>query len=389
MLEVIDLVTPPKEPSTRRSTLPSHAAAAEITFFDFTAAESPSPVSAQGISNDDRKSASCPPSTAATSGQKILQWVCEVCKVKRFLDYREACKHEESCGKVGNARDGGGGLPPPLPPSRVSSMSTTVASRVVAANASTTEKSHSSPKRKKSRKTCGGLLGDARLRCQLMKDAQLSYCLSPAVNPCPVCPGGITVAQMTAVGSARKTCADLLVDKIMNAEESGNTCAGMFEVDVNDDDNPCYNIVAFSETCRKLRECGYDETKATEITIAIYSRPKRTDIAAINRTVSSQSTAEERTESFDEEASLAATAPAALGGIVDACVKAILAGEGAANASTKEESSFAAAADASTKGDYIHSEGQQLYSEAEWLQNTVQQKHDVSVLSAYVIRFHT
>ena len=54
-----------------------------------------------------------------------------------------------------------------------------------------------------------------------------------------------------------------------------------------------------------------------------------------------------------------------------------------------EESSFAAAADASTKGDYIPSEGRQLYSEAEWLQNTVQQKHDVSVLSAYVIRFNT
>ena len=150
MSEVIDLVTPPK-PSARRSALPSHAAAADITFFDLTAAESISPVSAQGITNDDRESASCHPSTAATSGQKILQWVCDVCKDKRFLDYREACEHEESCGKVGNARDGGGGLPPPLPPSRASSMSTTVASRVVAANASTTEDSHSSPKRKKSR----------------------------------------------------------------------------------------------------------------------------------------------------------------------------------------------------------------------------------------------
>jgi hypothetical protein len=27
-----------------------------------------------------------------------------------------------------------------------------------------------------------------------------------------------------------------------------------------------------------------------------------------------------------------------------------------------------------------------LYPEAEWLQNTVQQKHDVNVLTAYVIR---
>jgi hypothetical protein len=160
MSELIDL-TSPKEPSARRSALPSHATAAEITFFDLTAAESPSPVSAQGISIDDRERASCPPSTAATSGQKILQWLCDVCKVKRFLNYREACEHEESCGKVGNARDGGGGLPPPLPPSRTSSMSTTVASRLVATNASTTEERNSSPKRKKSRKTCGGLLGDA------------------------------------------------------------------------------------------------------------------------------------------------------------------------------------------------------------------------------------
>ena len=152
MSEVIDLVTPPK-PSARRSTLPSHAAAAEITFFDLTAAKSISPVSAQGITNDDRESASCPPLTAATSGQKILQWVCDVCKDKRFLDYREACEHKESCGKVGNARDGGGGLPPLLPPlsSSASSTSTMVASRVVAANASTTEDSRSSPKRKKSR----------------------------------------------------------------------------------------------------------------------------------------------------------------------------------------------------------------------------------------------
>ena len=78
-------------------------------------------------------SASCPPSTAAATGQKILQqrWVCDVCKVKWFLDFREACEHEESCGKVGNARNGGGGLPPPPSSSRASSMSTTVASRVV------------------------------------------------------------------------------------------------------------------------------------------------------------------------------------------------------------------------------------------------------------------
>ena len=84
-------------------------------------------------------------------------------------------------------------------------------------------------------KTCGGLLDDAlsasasSVGCQLMKDAQLTCCPTPAANPCPVCPDGITVDETTAVGSAGKTCADLLVDK-MNAEESGDTCAGMFEV---------------------------------------------------------------------------------------------------------------------------------------------------------------
>ena len=102
----------------------------EESSYGFATDETPSPVSAQGIS----------------------KWVCDVCKVKWFLDYREACEREESYGKVGNARNGGGGLSPPPSPlsSRASSMSTTVASRVVAANASTTEESHSLPKRKKS-----------------------------------------------------------------------------------------------------------------------------------------------------------------------------------------------------------------------------------------------
>ncbi len=84
-------------------------------------------------------------------------------------------------------------------------------------------------------KTCGGLLGDtsttsaSSLGCQLMKDAQLTCCPTPAVDPCPVCPGGITVAGTTAVGSAGKTCEDLLVDRA-NAEEGSDACAGMFEV---------------------------------------------------------------------------------------------------------------------------------------------------------------
>jgi S-DNA-T family DNA segregation ATPase FtsK/SpoIIIE len=84
-------------------------------------------------------------------------------------------------------------------------------------------------------KTCGGLLADAlatpaaTVGCQLMRDAQLTCCPTPAANPCPVCPGGITVADATAVGSAGKTCADLLVDKL-NTEEGSDTCTGMFEV---------------------------------------------------------------------------------------------------------------------------------------------------------------
>ncbi len=86
------------------------------------------------------------------TGQKILQqrWVCDVCKVKWFLDFREACEHEESCGKVANKRTGGGGLPPPPEPtppssSSASSTSTTVSSResscVAAKNVSTSEES--------------------------------------------------------------------------------------------------------------------------------------------------------------------------------------------------------------------------------------------------------
>ncbi len=64
----------------------------------------------------------------------------------------------------------------------------------------------------------------------------------------------------------------------------------------------CYDVVAFNETRRKLRICGFDYSKATEITISIYSRPERTD------------TAETKTPSpvfFEEDASLAAAAPAA------------------------------------------------------------------------------
>jgi hypothetical protein len=40
-----------------------------------------------------------------TTVKKILQkrWICDVCKVKWFLSYQEACKHEENCAAIGNA----------------------------------------------------------------------------------------------------------------------------------------------------------------------------------------------------------------------------------------------------------------------------------------------
>ncbi|KAL3811415.1 hypothetical protein ACHAXA_005316 [Cyclostephanos tholiformis] len=84
-------------------------------------------------------------------------------------------------------------------------------------------------------KTCGSLLVDAMTEpsdsvgCQLMQEEQLACCPSKATDPCPVCPDGITVESSTAVGSAGKTCADLLIDR-ENTEESSDTCTGMFEV---------------------------------------------------------------------------------------------------------------------------------------------------------------
>ena len=84
-------------------------------------------------------------------------------------------------------------------------------------------------------KTCGTLIVDAltmpssSVGCELMKEEQLTCCPAKAVNPCPVCPDGISVDGTTTVGSAGKTCADLLVDR-ENAEDDGDTCAGMFEV---------------------------------------------------------------------------------------------------------------------------------------------------------------
>ena len=226
MSDVIDLVTPPKH----------GRASAEITFFDLTD-ETPSPVSAQGISNDDHSS-------------------------------RESDDDDDDVEPA----------PTPTPPSTrfdccVASTTTKESSFAAAAAASTkstTEDSHSSPKRKKlrslkprtppslggiadacveailgrevlRRKTCDEQIANAGLVestsdvCPHLQLAE-SECCPPALNAtvptssptanatalgsCQVCPAGITSPVDERIGDG-KTCADLLVDKIMNAEESG------------------------------------------------------------------------------------------------------------------------------------------------------------------------
>ena len=112
MSEVIDLVTPSK---------PGRAAA-EITFFDLTD-ETPSPVSAQGISNDDHSSR------------------------ESDDDDDDDVEDRFDCCVFAAAADA----------STTTKESSFSAAAADASTKSTTEDSHSSPKRKKS---CGGLLGD-------------------------------------------------------------------------------------------------------------------------------------------------------------------------------------------------------------------------------------
>ncbi len=178
--------------------------------------------------------------------------------------------------------------------------------------------------------------------------------------------------------------------------------------DDDEDDNPCYNVEEFDKTGRMLRLCGYDKTKASEITMGIYNCPKLTDIAvsntpnqAINIMVRSQSTAAERTVSFDEDAS---PAPAF-----------------AAAASAAYSSAVATATEESSEDDDIYShpalivsgecsgdgadhtvkltgktdffsrnlDRRQLYPNAEWLSCFVPQEHDSGVLTAFVLLFYT
>ena len=80
-------------------------------------------------------------------------------------------------------------------------------------------------------KTCADVLVDAPLleadtiACALMKDAELSCCPVPAVNPCDVCAGGITVDATTTIGLG-KTCGDLLADAL-NVESVSDKCVNL------------------------------------------------------------------------------------------------------------------------------------------------------------------
>ena len=48
-----------------------------------------------------------PPDFEAPSTEKVLQmrWVCNICKIHWYLDYNEACAHEEVCRGVGEMVD--------------------------------------------------------------------------------------------------------------------------------------------------------------------------------------------------------------------------------------------------------------------------------------------
>ena len=50
--------------------------------------------------------ADAPTSSNSKKSKKVKQWTCDVCKVAKFADYDEACRHEETC-------DGKATAPPP------------------------------------------------------------------------------------------------------------------------------------------------------------------------------------------------------------------------------------------------------------------------------------
>lgn len=54
---------------------------------------------------NDNADADAPTSSNSKKSKKVKQWTCDVCKVAKFADYDEACRHEESCD--------GKAMPPP------------------------------------------------------------------------------------------------------------------------------------------------------------------------------------------------------------------------------------------------------------------------------------
>ncbi len=76
--------------------------------------DSSSAIGATTITSTCRGCSPSPATTAASidGGNKILQkrWVCDVCKVKWFLDFQEACAHERICN--GHENNGVGPSPP-------------------------------------------------------------------------------------------------------------------------------------------------------------------------------------------------------------------------------------------------------------------------------------
>ena len=55
---------------------------------------------------NDNADADAPTSSNSKKSKKVKQWTCDVCKVAKFADYDEACRHEETC-------DGKAKPPPP------------------------------------------------------------------------------------------------------------------------------------------------------------------------------------------------------------------------------------------------------------------------------------
>ena len=112
-------------------------------------------------------------------------------------------------------------------------------------------------------RTCATLLTDALTtdpdsnRCRAMKESEAACCPPAAEDPCPVCPGGITVDGTTPVTDQR-TCDDLVTD------------AGLVEAD----DDVCESMLGLMEVC-----CP--EGSEVETTDAPVTPPSVSPVAAV------------------------------------------------------------------------------------------------------------